>query len=331
MARFRAVMVGVGGFGRELADATRDCRYFSIVGAHDSQNENMAKFKHTFDVKLYPTYRDVLMDKSVQGVVIATPNDTHRDLVEQATQAGKHIFVEKPIANTIEDARAIIKAAESAKVTLFVGHVARRSAASRLVKKSLEAKTLGKVVLIEGHIAHRGGMDLTPQTWRWYKERLPGGPVMQLAIHTIDTFNYLMGPVKSVSAKVARLATPAEIEDTAVIALEYESGVLGFIGTAYTVPSSTYTHIYGTEGLLSLEKGGEVTIKHRDGKVEALPPVIPVNARGEELDEFARCALTGAKPETGGEEGLQALAVVMATLKSSLEKRTVTIKEVLAG
>jgi len=322
-------MVGVGGFGKELADSSRECKYFQIVGAFDNQGQFMANFKHHFDVRLYPTYRDVLLDKSVQGVCIATPNDTHRELIEQAFSAGKHVFVEKPIANTIEDARAIMKAAADAKLTLFVGHVARRTAAARRAKKVLEDKTLGKIVLIEGHIAHRGGLDLTPQTWRWYKDRCPGGPLIQLAIHTIDTFNYLLGPVKSVSAKLARIATAAEIEDTAVVALEYESGAMGFIGTAYTVPSSTFTYIYGTEGILSIDqKGGEFTIRHSDGK-EDKQTLTPVNARGEELDEFAKCALTGAKPETGGEEGLQALAVVLAAIKSSQEKRNVTIKEIL--
>lgn len=331
MARFRVAMVGVGGFGRELADSSRGCKYLNIAGAYDSQGQFMASFQRAFpEARLYASFRDVLTDKTIQGVVLATPNDTHLELIQKATAAGKHVFVEKPIANTIEDARAAIKAAADAKVVLSVGHVARRTTASRMAKKIIEEKTLGRLCLIEGHIAHRGGMDLTPQTWRWYKDRCPGGPLIQLAIHTIDTFHYLMGPVRSISAKVARIATPAEIEDTGVIALEYESGVLGYIGTAYTVPSSTFTYIYGTEAMLSLDqKAGEFVIKHKDGKIETRPSVIPVNARGEELDEFALCALKGGKPETGGEEGLQALAVVLAALKSSAEKRTVTMKEIL--
>ena len=153
---------------------------------------------------------------------------------------------------------------------------------------------------------------------------------MQLAIHTIDTFNYFLGPVKSVQAKVARLATPAEIEDTAVIAIEYQSGVLGYIGTAYTVPPSTFTHIHGTEAALSFDrKAGAFVLRYKDGRMEEKPLMAPINARGDELDEFARCAVTGAKPETGGEEGLHALAVVLAALKSSKEGRSVTIEEVL--
>ncbi len=330
MGKLRAVMVGLNGFGRELAAASQSCKYFEMTGAHDSQNQYMGEFRRRYDVKLYSRYRDVLADRSVDGVVLATPNDTHLDLIRQAAAAGKHVFVEKPITNTVADAQEAIRACADAGVTLAVGHVARRGAAARMAKKALDSGRLGKVVLIEGHIAHRGGLDLTPQSWRWYRDRCPGGPVMQLAIHTIDTFNYLVGPVRSVSAKVARLAVAAEIEDTGVIALEYESGVLGMIATAYTVPGSTFTHIYGSEGILSYDRReGDFRIRMRDGRIESTPPIVQVNAVAEELDDFARSALDGARPETGGEEGLQALAVVLATLKSSAEGRTVAIREIL--
>jgi predicted dehydrogenase len=200
-----------------------------------------------------------------------------------------------------------------------------------MAKKMLEARELGKVVLIEGHIAHRGGMSLTPQTWRWYRDRCPGGPLVQLAIHTADTFNYLVGPVRSVCAKVARLATPAEIDDTGVISIEYESGTLGYIGTAYTVPGSNFTFIHGTEASIFFDREAEeFKVRHKTGKTETRPTVVSVNPLTEELDEFAKCSMLGTQPETGGPEGLNALAVIVGAMKSSREGRTVTIAEVLA-
>jgi len=331
MREFRALMVGVGGFGAELAAASRSCKYLRVVGACDSQNQAMAEFTRICDARLYPSYEAALRERHIDGVVIATPNDTHRELIQKAASAGKHVFVEKPIANTVADARAIIKATADAGVTLFVGHVARRTPPARMAKKILEGGELGKVVLIEGHIAHRGGMSLTPQTWRWYRDRCPGGPLIQLAVHTVDTFHYFMGPAKSVCAKVARLATPAEIEDTGVIALEYESGALGCICTAYTVPSSKFTYIHGTEAAIFFDRESEdLKISFKTGKTETRVPVVTTNALVEELDEFAKCSLTGAKPETGGPEGLQALAVILAALKSAQEGRTVAVSEVLA-
>jgi len=323
-------MVGVAGFGKELAMGAATSKQLHMVGAYDTQMQFLGEFRRTYDVKLYPSYEAILADKSVEGVILATPNDTHLGLITRAAAADKHVFVEKPITNTIADARAAIKACKDAGVTLMVGHVARRTPAARMARKTIESGALGKIVLIEGHIAHRGGLDLTPQSWRWYKERCPGGPVMQLAIHTIDTFHYLMGPTKSVSAKISRLATPAEIEDTGVIALEFESGILGFGRIAYAVPGSTFTHVYGSEAILSFDRmEREFQIRHRDGHVEPSPPLAPVNATADELDEFARCARTGSKPETAGEEGLLALAVVIAALRSSKEGRSVAIKEVL--
>jgi predicted dehydrogenase len=273
---------------------------------------------------------EVLADKSVDGVLVITPNDTHREIVEKAARAGKHVFVEKPIANTVADGRAQIKATSDAGVTLFVGHLARRSSGVRMAKKMIDAGEAGRLIMIEGHIAHNGGLFLTPDQWRWYRNRCPGGPLMQLAVHTVDTFNYLCGRVRSVSAKVGRLATPAEIDDVGLMILEYENGALGYVGTAYTVPSSGFMNIYGTEAVIECgRRGGDVLVRRKSGAVETRNPMIEANPLAEELDEFAISAQTGARPETGGPEGLDALAVILAAIESARRGSAVTTEEIL--
>ena len=150
-----------------------------------------------------------------------------------------------------------------------------------------------------------------------------------MAVHTVDTLHYLVGPVKSVCAKVARLATPAEIDDVGVMALEFENGALGYVGTAYTIPSSGYLKVHGVDASVEVKRTGEVIVKHADERSESFSPVVSVNAIADELDEFCVDARTGRRPETGGEEGIRALAVILAALRSADEGRSVAIAEIL--
>ncbi|MCD6405762.1 MAG: Gfo/Idh/MocA family oxidoreductase [Planctomycetes bacterium] len=330
MGKLKTVMVGLS-FGAELLEDAPEFEYFELVGGFARTPATREKFSKQFGVRGYSSYEEALADKDVDAVAIVTPNDTHRDLCVPAAKAGKHVFVDKPIDNTIEAGREIIAACAEAGVTLAVGHNSRRSSSYRAAKKMIDAGKLGKVVLSEANFSHRGGMDVTPDEWRWYRDRCPGGPLMQLSVHNFDTLYYLFGSVKSVCAKLARLATPAEIEDTAITALEFESGMLAYVGTAYTVPSTAFMNIYGTEARLSiLRRSDEIEVVDKEGKGRHIKIEDQVNTRAEELDDFARCALTGEPPETGGDEALHALAVALAALKSSEEKRTVTISEILS-
>jgi len=330
MGEFRAVVIGAGGFARDLAPEARFCKHLRITGAWDSNAEAVKGFTSSFGGKAYATLEEVLADKSVDGVLVITPNDTHKELVEKAARASKHVFVEKPIANTVADGRAQMKATSDAGVTLFVGHLARRYSAVRMAKKMIDSGELGRLVMIEGHIAHNGGLFLKPEEWRWYRNRCPGGPLMQLAVHTADSFNYLFGRVRSVSAKVGRLATPAEIDDVGVLILEYENGALGYIGTAYTVPSSGFMNINGTEAMIECgRRGGDVLVRRKSGAVETHTTTVESNPFAEELDEFAISAQTGARPETGGPEGLDALAVILAAIESARRGSVVTTEEIL--
>ncbi len=330
MKKITAAVIGLA-FGEELMDEMGDCKHFELAGGYARTEATREAFADKFGVKAYSSYDEMLSDEGVEGIVIATPNDTHRDLAVRAARAGKHIFLEKPIDNTVEASRDIIGACEKAGVVLFVGHVARRASAFRTAKKMIDNGELGQVVLVETNLSHRGGMGLKEGEWRWYRERCPGGPVMQLAAHDFDTLNYLFGPIKSVCAKVKRLATPAEIEDTAVVSAEFESGILAYVGTAYTIPPTTFTNIYGTEAALNINRRRHGLVRvDKSGECTTVPVVLPVNPLADELDHFARCVLFGETPETGGEEALHALAAVLATLKSAEEERTVTLAEVLA-
>jgi predicted dehydrogenase len=331
MDKFRVAFIGAGGFARDIMASVGHCRHIEVAGGFDSASESLRSFANDYSVRAYESLDTLLSDKNIEGVLIVTPNDTHATLIEKAARAGKHVFVEKPITNDISEAKAAIKAAADAGVTLFVGHVARRASTVRLARQVLDSGCCGKLVLIEGNIAHNGGLRLQSNEWRWYRKRCPGGPLMQLAVHVVDTLQYLAGPVKSVCAKSSRLVTPAEIDDVGVMALEFESGALGYVGTGYVIPSTNYLKIHGVNAAVEARRNGSVVVTYDNDRVESLSPVVAVNPIADELDQFALDARTGGRPETGGEEGLRALAVILAAVRSSEEERTVTIEEMLKG
>lgn len=331
MEKFRAGIIGTGGFGRDILGSAGHCRHIDITGGFDSSAESLRSFAADYGIRAYDSIDSVLSDDTLDGVLIATPNDTHAALIEKAARAKKHIFVEKPITNDIAEAKAAIKAAAQAGVTLAIGHVARRASSVRLAKKVLDSGVCGRLVLIEGHTAHNGGLRLQNNEWRWFRKRCPGGPLIQLAVHTVDTLHYLAGPVKSVCAMSSRLVTPGEIDDVGVMAVEFESGALGYVGTAYVIPSTNYMKLHGVDASIEIRRNGSVVVTHANDKVDNLSPAVAVNPIADELDQFAIDSRTGAKPETGGEEGLRALAVILAAVRSSEEGRQVTVEEVIAG
>mgnify|MGYP001094119759 CR=1 FL=1 len=185
MAKLRTAVTGLA-FGEELMDEAGDCEYFECAGGYARTPATREAFGEKFGVKAYSSYDEIIADDDVDAILIATPNDTHKDYAIQAAQAGKHVFLEKPIDNTIEAGRAIIAACEKAGVTLFVGHMARRSSQFRMAKKMIDSGELGQVVLVEANRSHRGGMDVKEGEWRWFRDRCPGGPVMQLRIEALD-------------------------------------------------------------------------------------------------------------------------------------------------
>ncbi len=158
---------------------------------------------------------------------------------------------------------------------------------------------------------------------------------MQLAIHDFDTLHYLFGPTRRVSAISQASLLPTEIEDVFMALLEFESGLLGYVGTNYLSPSVHFIRIYGQGGSAYWEDGDirVATVKRDEPWLTETERVRPddVSAQAAELREFARAVRTGARPETGGGEGLLALAVVWACIRSAEERRPVAIEEAVGG
>ena len=325
----RLALIGLGRWGEVLAAAASKSEAIELVAGISRSAEKRKAYAEKYGMDTGSSYEDLLKREDIEGVVISAPNNVHADLSILAAEAGKHVFVEKPIANDIGESRQVIAACEEAGVTLMVGHSSRRLGGHRVQKEWIEEGKLGELVMIDAHISNALGMIVEEGEWLWYKKESPAGALTQLGVHHVDTLHYLGGPIHRVSSFLGRKVTKAEIPDVTSTILEFVSGVQGYVGSNFASPRWTYfVNVYGTTGNLYYDRYEGLYHKETD-EARVAVPYPGVDIVMDELEHFADCIRTQSKPETGGKEGLDSLAVVVAAIRSAEEGRAVEVAEVL--
>jgi predicted dehydrogenase len=327
-------LIGTGMFAGQLAAAAARTPAVELVTCFGRDAERREAFAARVGCEAAPSFEAAAGDPRVEAVLLATPNAGHAEQGAAAAALGKHVFVEKPIADTLADGRALHAACLEAGVALLVGHDLRRLGAARAVKALVEEGALGTVVLAELNFSLTG--TLKPESWRYRRETCPGGPLLQLGVHHADTLQYWLGPAARVRGSFARLVTEAEIDDVGVALVELESGARATIASSYVSPKTYSARLLGTDAVL--EYAADASVWPRAELLDAATTLRLTDAAGtrevafderdpvvEELEELARCARGEAEPETGAEEALAALAVILAAVESGAAGGPVTI------
>jgi UDP-N-acetyl-2-amino-2-deoxyglucuronate dehydrogenase len=313
-------LVGTGMWGPRLAAAAHRAG-LRLVACFSRDEGRRRAFAERFSCWPAISFESANTHPDVEGVILATPNDVHAEQAIACAERGLHVFVEKPIADTIEAAERMRDACESTGVTLMVGHSFRRLGAARRAKQLVDDGALGRVVLAEANFSLPG--KLAPDGWRYYRERNPGGPLMQLGIHHVDTLAYLLGPVRSSSGRFAHVHTHAEIDDVGVVTLQFESGALAAVTGSYVSPKTFDIRLLGTDAVL--EYRTDMSIWPDAGRMDEATSLTLAGERvdfderdmlAEELEEFGRCIRGDAKPETGADEAIAALRCVLDAVAS---------------
>jgi predicted dehydrogenase len=315
--------VGTGMWGPRLASAAQRAG-LEVVSCFSRDEARRAEFAERFGCEAAPTLAAALEHSGVEGVVLATPNDVHEEQALACAERGLHVFVEKPIADSVEAGENMRRACAEAGVTLMVGHAFRRLGAARRVKELIDDCALGRVVLAEANMSLPGSFK--PGAWRAERERNRGGPIMQLGIHHVDTLAYWLGPVRRATGRFTHLHAAADVDDVGVVTLEFDSGALGTVTGSYVSPKTLSLRLLGSEGVLDYRTDFSVW-----PDAQALDSVTTLTLDGEpvdfeerdmladELAEFGRCIQGEADPETGPEEGLAALRAVLEALERQAE------------
>lgn len=326
-------LVGLGMWGRRIAVAATRTQGVRLASCF-ARNED-ARRETAADVDCRPaeSIEALLDDPGVEGVLVATPNHAHREIALAAAERGKHVFVEKPMADSIEAAEEMRDACTRAGVVLFVGHCFRRLGAARASAALVRDNALGKVVLAEANFSLPG--TFPPGSWRSRRATLAGGSMTQLGIHHADTLQAWLGPAVAVRGSLAHLAAPAEIDDVAAAVLEHASGARSVIGASYVSPrpiGSACTEPRPTSSTGPTCPSG----RRRSGwtrrrpfcLIAAIGGRVPFDGRDmlvDELEEFGGCVREGTAPETGATEGMAALRVILGVVASAEDGRTAQV------
>jgi predicted dehydrogenase len=331
-APLRVAALGMGWWSDVLADAIKRSDKLEIVACFTRSAEKRNAFAAKYSCRAAASYEEILSDPTIEAIVNTTPNNVHLETTQAAAQAGKHVFLDKPIANTVREGQAIADACRKAGVVLALGYQRRRENHFRWIKAEIDAGRFGRLVQAECNISRDrlGHFDLS--SWRYTAAGMPGGVMLQIGIHYVDVLEFLLGPVKAVSARLAQLVLPGDNPDVANVILEHENGALSSLTASYASASEFYMmNVYGKEASAYYDLfSGLRHLKRGETSVRPIATESNDTIR-EELEEFAHCVRTGARPETDGYWAARNLAVIKAGVRSAREGRMVEVVEIMAS
>lgn len=333
MSEFEPLRCGIVGlkWGRIHGVAAKQTDKVDIVACFSRRKSMRDFYRRDFGGEECTSLEEMLARDDIECIILATPNTIHAEHTLLAAEAGKHVLVEKPIANTLADARRMIDACRAAGVTLAVSHSQRWHPQFRRMKKAMDDGDIGRPLMAQTHASHSGGFRYKPGDWRFSMETCPGGALIQLAVHHVDTLRYFFGEIKTITGVHDRLMLTGDNPDITTTILEFDSGVQATIGSSYILNANYYI-VHGTEGGLYAGRswGEKLKLIQRDSVTTYRLPDVP-GVTPRELEDLAENLRAGRPVEVDGESGLRNLAAIWASLKSAAEKRPVTMAEMLAS
>ena len=328
----RVACIGMGWWSDVLADAVTRSSKLKIVACFTRSEQKRQAFATKYGCQAAPSYDAILKDAGVEAIINTTPNDVHLETTRQAAAAGKHVFLDKPIANSVCDGRKITEACRQAGVVLGLGYQRRRESHFRWIKRQIEAGVFGKMVNAEANISRDrlGQFDIS--SWRYTAAGMPGGVMLQIGVHYADVLDYLIGPIKAVSGQFAQLVLPGDNPDVASLVFEHESGALSTLNASYASASEYYLmNIYGKAATAYYDLHHGLSWLKQGEKKPVAVPCEKNDTFVEELEEFAAAMRGGPPPEVGGDYATKSLAVIRAGITSAREGRRVEVAEILAN
>lgn len=345
--RTKVGIIGLGRWAKVLTRAAKQSNSIEIVSGFSRTEEKRAEFQREFGVPGVADMATMLANPEIKGVILTVPNEQHLPVAREVAKAGKHVYTEKPIASTLEEGLEIESLEKTYGVTVTVGHSARLMAGFRLIREAIDRGELGRVAFIEANFSNERALELTPKTWRWYKDRAPGGPLSQLAIHQFDVVHFLGGEIVEASSMASKLSpVGAEVDDQSMTLLRFADGKIAYVGSCWTSPGVFAVRVFGSKGLMHYEidfgtwdtphllhQSSMLYIQRgKDGYAKREEIKVPESDMFRaELEMFAESCRSGKSNELNARNGNVALAVVNAALRSIDRKgQAVKIGEVIA-
>lgn len=321
MNKIRTAVVGLN-MGLDHAHAYKMADRSELGWVVDLDEEKAARAAQELGCSYATDWTRVLHD--VDAVSICTPHHLHAPQALEAIAAGKHVLLEKPLANTEADCLSVIRAAEEKGVTLMMAYIVRYLPALRKLKEVLDSGKYGRPISSQCWI--EGFMEPAPGTWFARKEALGGGVLFSHGCHYIDIALWLFGEPRRVSHFGTQVGTEwMEGEGTSHSLIEFAGGTISHLlcswGMKFKQPPAKL-HIHTTEGLLVLANNmwhlQAVTKQGTETLYEQ--PADHHSGRGRnalyEIEHFLESIATGQRPETDGYDTLKSHRTIWAMYSS---------------
>ena len=315
------VSVGLMSFAHmhaaSYASALRSLPNSNLIGIADDEGDRAARMAERFETRALASY-DELLASDLDAVVVCSENVRHREMVERAAAAGKSVLCEKPLATTVEDAAAMVRACREAGVQLWTAFPCRYHPSALVTKAQFEGGQLGRVWAMRG--TNRGRC---PGGWFVDPALAGGGAVMDHTVHVTDLIRWLLGAeVSEVYCDATNGMHHSDYDDTGLVTLTFENGIFATIDCSWSRPKSYPTwgdvtlEVVAEGGVLSLDMfAQEMAVYQDDG------PSVSWRNWGSDMDRglvkaFVDGVERGTPPEVSGVDGLRATEVVAAAYES---------------
>jgi len=303
MKQIRCGVIGLGWFGEHHVDALQQLPLVDVQAVCTRTETRLKEVKDKYRVpKAYTDYRALLADKDIDMVTIVTHIKEHLQPTIDALAAGKHVFLEKPMADNIEDCDRIIAAAAKAGTCFMVGHICRFDTVYALAKEEIEAGNLGTIISM--HARRNLAKWITPSHLKKISALFGDG------VHDLDLMLWYSGAKpKTVYAQSLNTRPELPNDDLGWAMFRLDSGAIAVIENIWCLPENApyaidaRMEIVGTKGAIYIDNSGVgYTVLKKEGvsfPQSTYWPKIHGQRRGflkEELDYFTRCIATGQKP-----------------------------------
>jgi myo-inositol 2-dehydrogenase/D-chiro-inositol 1-dehydrogenase/scyllo-inositol 2-dehydrogenase (NAD+) len=341
-ARIRVCLIGAGRAGKVHANSlSRHLPEGELAAMVDSNTEILRQTATEFGVDAcFSTLEEALDKAAFEAVVITTPTFTHAPLAIQAANAGKHVFLEKPMALSLQECDAIIDAAEQNGVLLQLGFMRRFDPEFATAAERIQAGEIGRPMMIKS-LTHGPGL---PPPWA-RDLKTSNGMLAEVNSHDWDCTRWLMDAnPERVYVEVANFKGPTRGVDTpnfydnVLVNLRFEGGGLGSISGICPCDYGydARVEIVGENGIIQIgELKGQAVVVCTDRNQGLVTPIYRTwperFAWGyiREMEHFIDCIRSGRQPKVGGIDGRWTVAGVLAGTKSFLEERPVHLREVM--
>ena len=325
-------VVGLGWWGRAIVCALEGNPKLRVV-ATAAAGYSGAEFARTHGVSFTTNLDAVLNAADIQAVILCTPHSLHGEQIARAARARKHVFCEKPLALTRDEALASLAVCDANNVVLGVGHEHRFKPAVVALKDAVSAGELGTIMRSEATFTSDSLANLTPGHWRRSADEAPCGPLTATAIHGLDLCVSMQGAPVSVLANLRDVVADGAA-DALGIFMEFKDGSDAVVSALNGPPFSCRFAVFGTDGWVEIRdkahpqapKGWIVTTCRRGGAMETVewPPALPVVAG---LEAFADAAAGRTPYPVPRQEMIATVSAMEAVVQSVAGGQSVQVKD----